>query len=394
MRSGGTTKKSAVSDQTSHTEGGKTEQLNPDQRMAFRRAVLEWFDEHRRQLPWRSIADPYATWVSEVMLQQTRVETVVDYFRRWMERFPDVEALADADIEEVLELWSGLGYYRRARYLHRAAKTVVGELGGRLPERVEKLKELPGIGPYTAGAVASIAFGKRAPLVDGNVERVIARLFAIEGDPKRAAAREAIWSAAERLVDEERPGDFNQGMMELGSEVCTASNPGCVSCPVRRWCRGLASGDPHRYPESSRGPNQEPMRARSCVVYAGDKNNGKLLLRRRPEEGLLGGLWEIPSVEQQGKSWPDVETLIERIGSAIPDEKVVDVDGVDAVVATVEHVFSHRRLKTRVHELGVGEQVCDQPVSDRWRWVEVDDVDSVASAALMDKVVAAWLPHR
>ena len=375
----------------SQIRGATTE----EERREFRRRLLEWFDDHQRDLPWRHVGDPYAVWVSEVMLQQTRVATVVDYFENWMERFPTVEALADTAVEEVLEMWSGLGYYRRARYLHQAARQIVDECGGEIPAEVDELQKLPGIGPYTAGAVASIAFGRREPLVDGNVMRVVARLFGIEGPPKRSPANNEIWQRAEELVDPDRPGDFNQGLMELGSEVCTTSGPRCGSCPVRPWCRGYATGDPEQFPGGRDRPEQRPMRARCCVVYRTDEaGNYQFLLRRRPEKGLLGGLWEFPGFECEGTEWPEKALLAGRIQEGIANEgRCPEVEPGESL-GSLTHLFSHRRLKLRVHQWSLDEIDAAGAVDEGWRWVDDEDLSGVASAALLGKIEELWRRHR
>ncbi len=356
-------------------------------RNKFRAALLEWFDGHRRDLPWRGEHDPYAVWVSEVMLQQTRVQTVVDYFERWMERFPTVEALAEASVEEVLQLWSGLGYYRRARYLHRGAQQVVEQRDGQVPSTVDELRELPGIGPYTAGAIASIAFGRVEPLVDGNVMRVIARLFTIEGKPRRSPAKQQIWDLAGKLVDSQRPGDFNQALMELGSQVCTTASPQCTSCVVRPFCAAFAEGEPTRYPQTRDRPDQKPMRARCCVVFYDDGEDTKFLLRRRPETGLLSGLWEFPGVEYEGETWPGVEALAERLreGCGQPVGQLQQVPG------EVTHLFSHRRLQVQVHQLELSRA---GQAPQGWRWVSAQELPEVASSALLKKVQKLWRNHR
>ncbi len=353
---------------------------------AFRRALLEWFDAHQRQLPWRGIDDPYAVWVSEVMLQQTRVATVIDYFERWMKRFANVENLAEAPVEEVLELWSGLGYYRRARHLHQAAKKVVSEYGGQLPRRASELKKLPGVGPYTAGAVASIAFGEVEPVVDGNVMRVATRLEAIEGDPRKGEVKRRIWELAARWVDPQRPGDFNQAMMELGSQVCTVRAPRCGSCAVRQWCRAKKEGDPERYPSGTAKKSPQPMRGRCCVVYCQDEEGSRsFLLRRRREDGLLGGLWGFPGCEKIGQRWPTVDELAQQLQEPLGETSPEDME---RSMGTVTHIFSHRRLKMRVHQLRVRSR--QSPPGERWRWVGAKELDQVASSALLGKIHQHW----
>ncbi|HEX6202182.1 MAG TPA: A/G-specific adenine glycosylase [Thermoanaerobaculia bacterium] len=267
--------------------------------------LLAWYDRHRRDLPWRRDRDPYRVWLSEVMLQQTRVETVTPYFARFTDRFPDVAALAAADLDEVLALWSGLGYYRRARQLHAAARRVAA--AGGFPRTVEGLRELPGVGAYTAAAVASIAFGVVVPVVDGNVERVAARLLALDGDAKAPAARRRIAETAARLLAPERPGDSNQALMELGATVCLPRRPRCLLCPLGQavpsagggpgWpgCRAAAAGDPERFPSPRRRRAVERQRRLVALVEDGA---GRLLLFRRPDDArLLAGTWELPWVE-------------------------------------------------------------------------------------------------
>ena len=352
----------------------------------FRRRLLAWFDENQRDLPWRYVDDPYAVWVSEIMLQQTRVTTVLDYYERWMKRFPTVEDLAEANIEEVLELWSGLGYYRRARHLHRAAAMVVEEYGGELPQSVKGLKTLTGIGDYTAGAIASIAFGQVEPLVDGNVMRVISRYYARDEDPKRGAGKRFIWEQAGRLVDPGRPGDFNQGLMELGSLVCTAKSPKCSDCPVRGGCQGFACGDPSRFPPSATPTRQRPMRGRVCVVHRVNGGEAEFLLRRRPADGLLAGLWEFPTVEVDGKNWPTVEELH---GWLAEESETNQQQDLSKEFGEIEHVFSHRRLKVKIHQWDVS-ALHWSTSGRRWRWVSEGELSGVASSALLGKVKRLW----
>jgi A/G-specific adenine glycosylase len=253
---------------------------------AFRRRLLDWYDRHRRDLPWRGSRDPYRIWISEVMLQQTRVAAVLDYYQRFLDRFPDVATLAAAKPETVLAAWSGLGYYRRARALHEAAKLMVEKHGGELPARAAELRNLPGFGPYTAAAVASIAFGERIALVDGNVERVLARLFAWQ-----QLKRNQAWEAAQRLLAPGRPGDFNQAMMELGATVCLPAQAQCAACPLLRWCRtrGL-------------GPAKEKERRRRRHMHYRLAQRGKaiFLVQRGRDSSLMPGMWELPEVPVNG----------------------------------------------------------------------------------------------
>ncbi len=268
----------------------------PDARPDLRAALLGWYDAHARELPWRGEDDPYRIWVSEMMLQQTRVSTVLGYYDRWLERFPDVAALADAEQDEVLKAWEGLGYYRRARFLHAGARLVREEMGGEVPSTYDGLREIPGLGEYAAGAVASIAFGERVPAVDGNVRRVLARLWD-DPAPGKAWLRE---TAAE-LVDPERPGDWNQALMELGATTCTPTGPACGACPVSAWCAARAAGTQEERPETKKR-KAVPKRAFATAVVV--DGAGRALLVRRPEDGLLGGMWTFPDAGLDG--WDDV----------------------------------------------------------------------------------------
>lgn len=355
-------------------------------RRGFREELLGWFSSHKRQMPWRGSTDPYAVWVSEVMLQQTQVDRVRDYFERWMERFPTVEALSEASVEEVLRLWTGLGYYRRARYLHRAAQIVVAEHEGRLPESAAALQELPGVGPYTAGAIASIAFGQAEPVVDGNVRRVLSRIDALPADLGAGEEGRRLWARAAWLVDPVRPGEFNQALMELGSLVCRVHNPGCEGCPVRSFCRAYGQGNPQDYPAPRRRSRSRPMRACSVVVYREEESGRReYLLHQRAAGGLLAGLWEFPAVEVEGRSWPDVGRLLYLFG---------DEEEEAHQIGEVEHLFSHRRLRMRVFAQRLDTARGLEGIEGAERWVAEQELGEVASSALLGKVLAVFLDWR
>jgi A/G-specific adenine glycosylase len=257
--------------------------------------LCAWFAGAGRPLPWRERYDPYEVWVAEMMLQQTQVEAVIPFFRRWMARFPDVAAVAAAPEEEVLKAWEGLGYYRRARNLHEAARRMVADHGGRVPADLEALRALPGIGRYTAGAVLSIGFDRAAPIVDGNVGRVLSRLFALPDAARSSAGEARLWELAEALLPSRAPRAFNQGLMELGALVCRPQAPRCGECPLRRWCRARALGSPERFPAAPL-PKARPVREGSLLLL--HDGAGRLLLRKRPAGGLWVGLWEPPWTER------------------------------------------------------------------------------------------------
>lgn len=257
-------------------------------------ALLSWYDRVKRELPWRKTSDPYRILVSEVMLQQTQVKTVLDYYERFLECFPDVHALAAADQERGLEVWKGLGYYRRARNLHACARRIVAEMGGRVPETFAELRRLPGVGDYTAAAVASIAFGQAKGVVDGNVLRVMARFLGIEEPIDDANTKRRIQEAVDGMICRDRPGDFNQALMELGATVCTPQRPRCDACPLSPGCVGRLQADVERLPVRRR--KQQVSRSRRSVAVV--ERDGEVLLMKRPPDGLLGGMWEFLNLEQ------------------------------------------------------------------------------------------------
>ncbi len=282
-------------------------------------ALTAWYRAEGRELPWRSDPTPYRVWVSEVMLQQTQVTTVVPYFDRWMRRFPDLRALAAATEGDVLAAWQGLGYYGRARALHATARHLVAERGGAMPATAPALRGLPGVGRYTAGAIASIAFGEREPVVDGNVARVLARWHRLRGDPRREPLRGRLWSLAAELVEHDHPGDVNQALMELGAVVCTPRAPRCGDCPLATRCEAHAAGVAERYPE--RAPAPAPRRvvmAASVVSRA-----GRLLVVRAPTRARWwAGLWHFPFAEVEGAEAPAAaaaRAAVGELGRRVPE---------------------------------------------------------------------------
>ena len=261
---------------------------------AFATAVLDWFDRHgRTDLPWQQQPTPYRVWVSEIMLQQTQVGVVIPYFERFMTRFPDLAALAAAEQDDVLHLWSGLGYYARARNLHRAAQTVAERHRGELPTDIDTLQTLPGIGRSTAGAILSLALGQHHPILDGNCKRVLARCFGVDGWPGRSAVLKELWRLAEALTPADGVGRFNQAMMDLGATLCTRSTPECQRCPLTERCVGLRQGNPVAYPAPKPKRSNPVRRTRMLLVI---DPNGRVLLERRPPSGLWGGLWTPPEL--------------------------------------------------------------------------------------------------
>ncbi|MEM1348559.1 MAG: A/G-specific adenine glycosylase [Myxococcota bacterium] len=373
--------------------GGAEGHVNPEGAETLREALLTWYDHSRRDLPWRTADDPYATWVSEIMLQQTKVATVLDYYARWMRRFPDVGSLAAAELDEVLELWAGLGYYRRARFLHRGAQYVVEELGGEIPQTAKQLRALPGVGPYTAGAIASIAFGEVEALVDGNVERVLARIFAIPGDPKERANQKQFWALAEALVDEARPGDFNQAMMELGATVCTPKTPRCLLCPVRVRCDAFRLGEPTRFPAKVKRSKPKEQTTLTCVVVAAISGREHVLVTKRPEDGLLAGLLEFPSVTRVGDPGDDDAAMRAHLTEGLGLPEVAEIEA--HALGQASHRFSHIAMTYEVTQ-----RVLERPVEldaahpASPRWIALDAMDGEAFSSAMRKVEALFRASR
>jgi A/G-specific adenine glycosylase len=338
------------------------------------RALLAWYDRHRRILPWRAkkgeASDPYRVWLSEIMLQQTTVKAVAPYYARFLKQWRTVEALAEAELEDVLRVWAGLGYYARARNLHACAK-LVAERGGHFPNRADELTKLPGIGRYTAAAIASIAFDRPVVAVDGNVERVVSRLFAIEDELPRVKAR--LHELADSLLPNGRFGDFTQALMDLGATICTPKNPACSLCPWSGACAARKRGDQKTFPRKAPKRQGALRRGAAFVVL---REDGCLLLRRRPGKGLLGGMSEVP-----GSDWSADFDIAKSRGEAPKLGKVVwrRRPGV------VTHVFTHFPLELTVF---LGQVPPGTPAPSGARWVKLADVAGEALPNVMRKVVA------
>jgi A/G-specific adenine glycosylase len=360
--------------------------VTPSRRAALRRRLLAWYDASRREFPWRfaeGAADPYRVWISEAMLQQTQVARVIPFYRRFCERFPTLQALGSADEEAVLAAWSGLGYYARARALHRAAREALARHGA-LPASLEGLRALPGFGPYTAGAVASIAFGIPAPAVDGNVARLLARLFVIEGPPESAVTRGRLQAVAEGLLGPERPGDWTQALIELGATCCVKPVPRCPRCPIASLCEAWRAGRELELPPARRRVARRRLRLDAAIVRRG----GKILLERRPARGLFGGLWAPPmvalppgpvQVTAQRKLLR--ERLSERLGAALR---------VGVELGSVKRTLTHRELTLVAWEVtasgpleGVG-----------LRWATPLEVAALGVGSAVEALLAGLPPGR
>ncbi len=344
---------------------------------ALRERLLAWYRENKRDLPWRRTRDPYAIWLSEIMLQQTRVETVIPYWSRFVRDYPTVHALAEAPLDDVLAKWSGLGYYRRARTLHAAAQQIAVERGGVFPRAAIELRTIKGIGPYTAGAVASIAFDEPAPLVDGNVVRVYARIFEVEDDLRSSKGIQKIWSIAGDVLPAENAGDFNQALMELGATICTPKSPRCLLCPVRELCAASAHGRERALPYLAPKKAPKEWRRVALVVTGGDR----VLVARRRGDALFGGMWEPPAVDDEGTG-ERPQTLAKLI--ALPKGAIC------TEMEPVHHVLSHRKMTLRVLAVQAkGAVFSPNDEYEKAEWMTATELDGVGVSTLARKILAA-----
>ena len=330
----------------------------------FAATVIEWHKSNgRHDLPWQRHPSPYRVWVSEIMLQQTRVTTVIPYFLRFMERFPDVAALAAADIDQVLHLWTGLGYYARARNLHKAAQCIVERHQGRIPDNPEELQRLSGIGRSTAGAILALAHGRPAPILDGNVKRVLARCFAIAGFPGHGKTAAALWTKAESLVPGREVAAYTQGMMDLGATVCTRSLPACGQCPLSPRCLARIQGAVDRYPGKKPG---RVLPVRQTVMHILQDESGRVLLEKRPPTGVWGSLYSLP------EALPEFCVAIEAPGQ----------------LPLIRHSFTHFHLDISPLRYGVRSRHDAVADSDRWLWYSIADPAEVGLTAPASKLLA------
>ena len=346
----------------------------------MRAALLAWYRENHRDLPWRRTRDPWSIWVSETMLQQTRVEAVIPYWERFLARYPDPGTLASADLDDVLGLWSGLGYYSRARNLKRAAEEVVTRFGGQVPADPDALQTLPGVGRYTAGAVASIAFDRPAPIVDGNVARVLARLLGIRDEIESSAARKRLWEEAAALAVGEAPGDLNQALMELGALLCVPRAPRCSGCPLSAFCVAYAAGAPEALPR--RAPKRPPRAVHAVAALV--LRRGKALAVRRPARGLLGGLWEIPGSDVTG---PRAATaaMLATVLRARTGLSMLHIES----AGRIEYAFTHRRIHLRLFRCEAASGRVRLDGWDTHRWVSTSGLVALPLGTVTKRALAA-----
>nr|WP_245608596.1 A/G-specific adenine glycosylase [Saccharibacillus sacchari] len=408
-------------------ETGKTDQANEapvsvwerivsieaaESREHFSRELLVWYDRSKRDLPWRRHRDPYFIWVSEIMLQQTRVDTVIPYFHRFIERFPTIRDLAEAPQEDVVKMWEGLGYYSRARNLQAAAQQIVELHDGQMPSEREHVFALKGVGPYTAGAILSIAFNQPEPAVDGNVMRVLSRYFLIEDDIAKPKTRIGMEKIIPGLIPEGRASDFNQALMELGALICTPKSPHCLICPVMEHCRGRIEGMERELPIKTKAKKPRPEQRLAILLEGSGENEGRVLVRRRPKTGLLASMWEIPHVAAAGE---DLGIDVAQLEELLEDRGLVWSPM--TAYMTAEHTFSHIHWTMKVliareqpevlaqlaaesgvpYEVAVPESALEPELrfdaedsGEEWRWVSPEDMREIAFPNLFSHILNTY----
>lgn len=351
------------------------EKLQYFDKSIFRTNLLQWYEENKRELPWRESSDPYFIWISEIMLQQTKVDTVIDYFNRFTKQFPSVDDLADADEQTVLKMWEGLGYYSRARNIHHTAREVVATYDSKLPDNPKQLGALKGIGPYTQGAILSIAFNQPEPAVDGNVMRVLSRVLHITDNISVAKTRKRFEAIVRELICETDPSSFNQGLMELGAIVCTPRNPACLHCPVRTVCRAFEDGVTEELPVKLKAKKQREI-AYDVLIIRNEK--GQIAIEKRPDKGLLASLWQFPMIER-----PRVQ-----MNDQIENEYGLHIE-LKKELGDLSHVFSHIIWKLSVYEAKV-EQISEVELAKKFTFVEAAAFEnypfSVSHLKIMDMI--------
>jgi A/G-specific adenine glycosylase len=346
----------------------------------FQNDLIGWFTNEKRDLPWRRERDPYRIWVSEIMLQQTRVDTVIPFYEKFMEQFPSLDEFANADEEKILKAWEGLGYYSRVRNLQSACKEVQANYGGKVPNTPKEIVSLKGVGPYTAGAVLSIAYGMPEPAVDGNVMRVLSRILSIYEDIAKPSTRKIFEDAVRKLISHENPSYFNQALMELGALICTPASPSCLLCPVREHCTAFESGTQKELPVKSKKTKVKDVQLVSAILT---DENGRILIHKRPETGLLANLWEFPNFEILSELKRGQADFLDQLKSNF---------NVDAVLienlGSIEHVFSHLKWYIQIYS---GKITSDVKETSRFKLVSLDELESYAFPVSHQKMLQQFL---
>ncbi|MEK8131137.1 A/G-specific adenine glycosylase [Paenibacillus filicis] len=375
------------------------------QQRYFSTELLNWYRQHKRDLPWRRNRNPYYIWVSEIMLQQTRVDTVIPYFHRFIDKFPTIQALAEAPEEDVLKAWEGLGYYSRARNLQSAVREVHERYGGTVPDTKEEVSSLKGVGPYTTGAILSIAYDKPEPAVDGNVMRVLSRYFLIEDDIMKPKTRVRMEGLVRELIPEGQASDFNQALMELGALVCTPKSPHCLTCPVMAHCDGRAAGREETLPVKTKAKPPRPEARAALLLEGTGEHAGKLLIRQRPAEGLLARMWELPHTLMPDDGLPGPAGLAmahERLAAHIAEDSI-GIGGLTWMMQA-EHTFSHIHWKMDVYTARPEELAlslfsgASAVLPSHYRWIGPQDMEGYAFPNVFIRILSAYfeqssVPH-
>lgn len=346
---------------------GDSFMLNDFDIPVFQDQLLHWFERNLRDLPWRKDKDPYKIWVSEIMLQQTRVDTVIPYFERFMDRFPTLEVLSGAKEEDVVKMWEGLGYYSRARNLHAGVREVQAEYGGQVPDDPDKIRKIKGIGPYTAGAILSIAYGVPEPAVDGNVMRVLSRLLLIEEDIQKVKTRKQFEAIIREMIARENPSYFNQALMELGALICTPRSPKCQQCPVAAHCKAMEQEVQEQLPVKGKAKPPKPV----ALSVAFIEREGQFLIRQRPNHGLLAGLWELPNIEGNKR---ELEEYLRQFN--------IEVKSLSYVMEH-QHIFSHLQWNMEVYSVEI-----DATNSTMGKWVHWEEMSEYTLPVSFQKILA------
>jgi A/G-specific adenine glycosylase len=345
----------------------------------FQNDLISWFKAEQRSLPWRKDQDPYKVWVSEIMLQQTRVDTVIPYFNRFIEWFPTIEDLANANEDKVLKAWEGLGYYSRVRNLQSAVREVKEKYNGVVPNTPKEISELKGIGPYTAGAILSIAYGIPEPAVDGNVMRVLSRILSIWEDIAKPSSRKVFELVVRELISHEEPSEFNQALMELGALICTPTSPSCLLCPVRDHCQAFYEGVQAELPIKSKKNKVRDVQLAAVILT--DKD-GKILIHKRPAKGLLANLWELPNIEIHHPIENDREQIIDQFKQTY-DLKIK----LEKIIGQIEHVFSHLVWNINIHS---GKISTGFKESDEWKLVSLEEMNEFTFPVSSQKMLKLY----
>ncbi|WP_108670539.1 A/G-specific adenine glycosylase [Peribacillus acanthi] len=368
-------------------EKNKIDALNAIDKTLFQNDLLDWFEKEHRDLPWRKDRDPYKVWVSEIMLQQTRVDTVIPYFERFLTWFPTMEDFSKAEEDKILKAWEGLGYYSRVRNLHAAVKEVQESYGGKVPDTLEEISKLKGVGPYTAGAILSIAYGKPEPAVDGNVMRVLSRILLIKEDIAKPKTRKIFEYAVRELIAKHNTSHFNQALMELGALICTPGTPSCLLCPVREHCTAFKEGVQSELPVKNQKKSSKTVNMVAAILT---NKEGKVLVRKRPSTGLLANLWEFPTFSYSTKIVSNRDFFKDEFRKVYEAELELGVP-----ITKIEHVFSHLVWKVDLYVGIVVDKISSEVLdTNRLKWVDQEEIKGLAFPVPFQKMYAAYLENK